>query len=68
MKETIQKLSNERLESEIANIYWSAHEVSPGKRLMETGLLADLWSEFDSRLALGAIDANPLTGMEPDRD
>lgn len=68
MKETIQKLSNERLESEIANIYWAAHEVSPGKRLQETGLLADLWNEFDVRLASGTIDANPLTGMEPDRD
>lgn len=68
MKETIQKLSNERLESEIANIYWEAHEVYPGKPVEETGLLADLWSEFDSRLALGTIDANPLTGRELDRD
>lgn len=68
MKETIQKLSNERLEQEIANLYWTAHELSPRTTLKETGLLADLWSEFDNRLAAGIIDANPLTGMEPDRD
>lgn len=50
MKETIKGLSHERLDQEIANLYWEGHRVTPGTQLQETGLLGDLWAEFDARV------------------
>lgn len=60
MKSTISKFSNERLESEIANLYFQAAKEAPGVTLQERGLLAGLWEEFDTRLAAG--------GISPDTD
>lgn len=55
MKTTIAGFSNERLESEIANIYVTAAQEVPGVTLKETGNLGLLWGEFEERLDVGAI-------------
>lgn len=62
MKTTIENLSNERLEQEISNIYWTAAKEAPGVTLKETGNLGLLWEEFDERLEVGAI--SPDTDYE----
>lgn len=56
MKTTIKQLTNERIDQEIANIYWSASKEQPGLRLKEKGLLALLWEEFDERASSGKLD------------
>lgn len=56
MKTTISNFSNERLESEIANIYHSVAQEAPGVTLRETGNLSLLWQEFDERFAAKTID------------
>lgn len=66
MKTTIENLSNERLESEISNLYYEGESRSPGVRLQETGLLGMLWQEFDERLEAGAI--SPDTDWMPLED
>lgn len=63
MKSTIAQFSGERLESEIAAIYWQAAKEAPGVMLKERGNLALLWQEFDERLEAGAI--NPDTDWTP---
>lgn len=68
MKTTIKSLSSERLEQEIAKIYWLAATENPPIHPVETGLLAELWSEFDYRIGEGLIDQDPDTGSEPDYD
>ena len=55
MKTVINGLSNERLEDQIAKIYQEAHYEAPSVRVQETGLLAELWAEFDDRHAAGRI-------------
>lgn len=49
MRTTIANLSNEALEQNIANIYWSAAKQAPGVALKESGNLGLLWEEFDYR-------------------
>lgn len=56
MKTTISNFSNERLESEIANIYYAAAKEAPGVALRETGNLGLLWDEFDRRFDAREID------------
>lgn len=56
MKTTIENLSNERLEAEISNIYWTAAKQAPGVTLKETGNLGLLWEEFDRRYSAREID------------
>lgn len=70
MKTTIANLSNERLESEIANVYYRAFEENPCIRVVEKegSLLALLWDEFQHRFDYGLIERNPLTGDEVDHD
>lgn len=63
MKTTIKGFSNERLEQEIANIYYAVAKEAPGVTLRETGNLGLLWQEFDERLEVGAI--NPDTDWSP---
>lgn len=55
MKQTIAGLSNERLESEIAAIYYRGQREAPGVPIQETGLLSELWAEFEERLKAGTI-------------
>lgn len=66
MKTTISNLSNERLEAEISNIYWSAAKEAPGVILKESGNLGLLWQEFDERFAAGTIDRD--SDYEPVED
>lgn len=68
MQTTIANLSGERLEQEIAAIYYRGAREAPGVQIREAGLLADLWAEFDYRLEEGLIDPDPLTGNEVDYD
>lgn len=56
MRDTISRLSSEMLEQQIAKVYWETHRDLPGVTIVETGLLADLWAEFDKRLEEGRID------------
>lgn len=55
MKWRIETLSNRRLESEIANVYYMAAEEAPGVTPRETGILGALWAEFDRRVADGTM-------------
>lgn len=55
MKTTIKGLSNERLEAEISHLYHRAAREAPGVKIQEKGLLADMWEEFDGRLAEGTM-------------
>lgn len=55
MKWRIETLSNRRLESEIAAFYWEGSKMSPGVHLQETGVLGDLWAEFDRRVEEGTM-------------
>ena len=67
MRETIRGLSNERLESEIANVYWTAWEMNPRKTPQERkgSLLKMLWTEWDYRVRTGVIDLDDYwTGSE----
>lgn len=71
MKTTIANLSNERLEQEIANVYYRAHWENPKLYMYdgaEGSLLRQLWDEFDERFETGTIDRDPLTGNEVDDD
>lgn len=71
MQTTIANLSNERLEQEIANVYYQAHQEDPKLRIYEGtegSLLFGLWQEFDRRFEEGLIDPDPLTGNERDED
>lgn len=52
----IEGKSLEKLEDEIAAIYQEAHRVNPYVKVQETGILADLWAEFDRRSAAGEVD------------
>lgn len=65
MKTTIEGLSSERLEQEIANIYYTAHRDTPGKKVVEAegSLLNLLWNEFEERMEAGAI--TPDTDYSP---
>ena len=64
MRELIGNLSNERLEQEIGALYWRAFEDAPGVVLRETGVLGELWAEFDRRIEAGEIEREPWTGSE----
>ena len=67
MRETIRNLSNERLESEIANIYWTAYEINPDKppKNRRGSLLRMLWGDWDLRVANGEINLDDYwTGSE----
>lgn len=55
MQEVVQRLSNERLEDQIAQIFQEAHRVNPEVKLKETGVLKVLWEEFDRRVSEGII-------------
>lgn len=55
MKWRIETLSNRRLETEIAAVYWQGHQIAPGVTPKEVGLLGDLWAEFDRRVADGTM-------------
>lgn len=55
MQEVVQRLSNERLEDQIAQAYQEAYQASPGVKLKETGVLKVLWEEFDRRVSEGII-------------
>lgn len=52
----IERISNESLEQQIASIYWRAHEEAPGVRIQERGVLLELWTEFEARVAEGRIE------------
>lgn len=56
MKTTIENLSNESLEQNIANIYWNAAKEAPGVTLKESGNLGLLWEEFDRRFDAREIE------------
>lgn len=58
MRDLVKKLSNERLEDEIANAYY----VQDGKSREK--LLGLLWAEFDRRYAAETIEHEPMTGDE----
>lgn len=70
LKTTIAKLSNEKLEQEIANIYMTAHKEVPHVKMQESegSLLEKLWKEFDSRYEKNLIERNPISGDEVDDD
>lgn len=55
MQELVQRLSNERLEDQIAQVFQEAYRVDPGVKLKETGVLKVLWEEFDRRVSEGII-------------
>lgn len=56
MQELVQRLSNERLEDQIAQVFQEAYQVDPSVKLKETGVLKVLWGEFDRRVAEGLIE------------
>ena len=58
MQGLVRKLSNERLEDEIARTY----EMCEGSR--KEKLLGLLWAEFDRRYAAETIEHEPMTGDE----
>jgi hypothetical protein len=77
LKSVIKGLSSVRLEQEIAAKYWQRYEdwtthynrtgqMLANRGLMETGILALLWEEFDARMAAGTID--PETDWSEDDD
>ena len=69
MKETISKLSNERLEAEIANQYYRAYEEGIKVVEKEGSLLSMLWAEWEERYHDGRInDEDYWTGNEVDFD
>ena len=49
-------ISNQNLEHQIAMVYVDAAKMYPGLRVKETGILAQMWAEFDLRAAEGTID------------
>lgn len=49
-------ISNQNLEHQIAMIYVDAARRYPGLKVKETGILADMWTEFDRRAEAGTID------------
>lgn len=51
----MRRLSNERLEDQIAQVYQEAHRGDSRVKLREKGLLAELWREFDRRAYEGLI-------------
>lgn len=57
MPEYITRLSNEKLEQEIAGVYWEAFKVHPEMRVRESGgsTIGLLWAEFDNRVVEGDI-------------
>lgn len=55
MNEIVQRLSNERLEDQIAQVYQEGYQVNPEVKLKETGVLKVLWEEFDRRVSEGII-------------
>lgn len=61
MNDIIAKLSNERLEQEIAGIYYSYYRDGVPVPA-NTPVLDMLWVEFDARFAAKKIDRNPETG------
>ena len=65
----VRDLSNERLESEISNIYMIAYEAygrqAVSVEAKEGSLLEALWAEYDARVADGLInDEDYWTGSE----
>ena len=58
MKTTIEGLSNESLEQNIAQVYMSAYQEAPGVTVNEEKhpYLRLMWDDFERRLAEGTID------------
>lgn len=57
LRREIRNLSNEMLDQELAGYYWRAHHDLGGKILNpDTGVLGQLWEEFDGRVESGAIE------------
>ena len=52
----LEGLSLERLEAEISRFYWEAAALVPGVSVVESGLLAELWLEFDRRVEAGVVE------------
>lgn len=62
MKLAISELTNERLDQEIAKIYWESHQVGFIPQGRAKHILNMLWGEFDQRAEEGRGDYESKPG------